>query len=153
MNSNGVVEKLHSKITNIVEKLGFELYHLEYVREGGQNILRVFIDSENGVALDNCVEVSKAVGEMLDVEDSISEEYNLEVSSPGIFRTLFTKEHFNKYINYDVAVKLSALFEGKKKYEGILKGFDSENLMLTVDNNEVTIPMLKVSKVTLNPTL
>ena len=153
MNSNGVVEKLHSKITNIVEKLGFELYHLEYVREGGQNILRVFIDSENGVALDNCVEVSKAVGEMLDIEDSISEEYNLEVSSPGIFRTLFTKEHFNKYINYDVAVKLSALFEGKKKYEGILKGFDSENLMLTVDNNEVTIPMLKVSKVTLNPTL
>ena len=153
MNSNGVIEKLHSKITNIVEKLGFELYHLEYVREGGQNILRVFIDSENGVALDNCVEVSKAVGEMLDIEDSISEEYNLEVSSPGIFRTLFTKEHFNKYINYDVAVKLSALFEGKKKYEGILKGFDSENLMLTVDNNEVTIPMLKVSKVTLNPTL
>ena len=70
MNSSGVVEKLHSKITNIVEKLGFEFYHLEYVREGGQNILRVFIDNEKGVALDNCVEVSKAVGEMLDIERS-----------------------------------------------------------------------------------
>lgn len=153
MNSNGVVEKLHSKIEKIVERLGFELYHLEYVREGGQNILRVFIDNEKGVSLDNCVEVSKAVGEMLDIEDPIVEEYNLEVSSPGIFRTLFTKEHFNKYINYDVAVKLSALFEGKKKYEGILKGFDSENLMLTVDNNELVIPMSKVATVTLNPAL
>ncbi|MEW8993471.1 ribosome maturation factor RimP [Clostridium sp.] len=153
MNSSGVVEKLHSKITNIVEKLGFELYHLEYVREGGQNILRVFIDNEKGVALDNCVEVSKAVGEILDIEDPIKEEYNLEVSSPGIFRTLFTKEHFNKYINHDVAVKLSALFEGKKKYEGILKGFDSENLMLEINDNEVAIPMSKVSLVTLNPAL
>ncbi|MFR1707866.1 MAG: ribosome maturation factor RimP [Clostridium sp.] len=153
MNSNGVVEKLHSKIEKIVERLGFELYHLEYVREGGQNILRVFIDNEKSVSLDNCVEVSKAVGEMLDIEDPIVEEYNLEVSSPGIFRTLFTKEHFNKYINSDVAVKLSALFEGKKKYEGILKGFDSENLMLAVDNNEIVIPMSKVSIVTLNPAL
>lgn len=153
MNSNGVVEKLHSKIEKIVERLGFELYHLEYVREGGQNILRVFIDNEKSVSLDNCVEVSKAVGEMLDIEDPIVEEYNLEVSSPGIFRTLFTKEHFNKYINSDVAVKLSALFEGKKKYEGILKGFDSENLMLVVDNNEIVIPMSKVSIVTLNPAL
>jgi ribosome maturation factor RimP len=153
MNSSGVVEKLHGKIANIVEKLGVELYHLEYVREGGQNILRVFIDNEKGVALENCVAVSKAIGEMLDIEDPIVEEYNLEVSSPGIFRTLFTKEHFNRYINYDVAVKLSALFEGKKKYEGILKGFDSENLILAVDNNEVAIPMLKVSVVTLNPTL
>ena len=153
MNSNGVVEKLHSKIEKIVERLGFELYHLEYVREGGQNILRVFIDNEKSVSLDNCVEVSKAVGEMLDIEDPIVEEYNLEVSSPGIFRTLFTKEHFNKYINSDVAVKLSALFEGKKKYEGILKGFDSENLMLAVDNNEIVIPMSKVSIVALNPAL
>lgn len=153
MNSNGVVEKLHSKIEKIVERLGFELYHLEYVREGGQNILRVFIDNEKSVSLDNCVEVSKAVGEMLDIEEPIVEEYNLEVSSPGIFRTLFTKEHFNKYINSDVAVKLSALFEGKKKYEGILKGFDSENLMLAVDNNEIVIPMSKVSIVTLNPAL
>ncbi|MEG1255187.1 ribosome maturation factor RimP [Clostridium sp.] len=153
MRSNGVAEKLNDKISNIVEKLGFELYHLEYVREGGQNILRIFIDNENGVALDKCILVSKAVSEMLDIEDPIVEEYNLEVSSPGIFRTLFTKTHFDKYIDCDVAVKLSALVDGNKKYEGVLKGFDGENLRLEVDNNEIVLPMLKVSIVTLNPTL
>ncbi|MEG0306872.1 MAG: ribosome maturation factor RimP [Clostridium sp.] len=153
MKSNGVVEKLNGKISNIVEKLGFELYHLEYVCEGGHNILRVFIDSENGVALDKCILVSKAVSEMLDLDDPIVEEYNLEVSSPGIFRTLFTKKHFDKYIDCDVAVKLSALVDGNKKYEGVLKGFDGKDLTLEIDNNEIVLPMLKVSIVTLNPTL
>lgn len=153
MRSNGIVEKLHEKVRNIAERLGFELYYLEYVREGGQNILRVYIDNDNGVALNNCVEVSKAVGEMLDVEEPINEEYNLEVSSPGIFRTLFTEEHFNKYIDSDVAVKLSALIEGKKKFEGVLKGFDGENLVLKVENSEIILPRSKVSVVTLNPAL
>ncbi len=153
MKSNVIVEKLHEKVSNIAERLGFELYYLEYVREGGQNILRVYIDNDNGVALNNCVEVSKAVGEMLDVEEPINEEYNLEVSSPGIFRTLFTEEHFNKYIDSDVAVKLSALIEGKKKFEGVLKGFDGENLVLKVENSEIILPRSKVSVVTLNPAL
>lgn len=153
MKSNVIAEKLHEKVSNIAERLGFELYYLEYVREGGQNILRVYIDNDNGVALNNCVEVSKAVGEMLDVEEPINEEYNLEVSSPGIFRTLFTEEHFNKYIDSDVAVKLSALIEGKKKFEGVLKGFDGENLVLKVENSEIILPRSKVSVVTLNPAL
>lgn len=153
MKSNSVVDRLNEKIENIVKKQGFDLYHLEYVREGGQNILRVYIDKESGVALNDCVITSRLVSEMLDIEDPIVEEYNLEVSSPGVFRTLFTKEHFNKYINEDIAVQLSALVEGKKKYEGVLKGFDGESLTLEVDNNEVILPMLKVSTVTLNPTL
>ena len=66
---------------------------------------------------------------------------------------MFTKEHFDRYMNTEVAVKLSALVEGKKKYEGVLKGFDGESLTLEVDNNSVTLPMSKVSMVTLNPTL
>lgn len=150
---NSVVEKLKEKIESIVKKQGFDLYHLEYVREGGQNILRVYIDKDSGVALNDCVAVSRLVSEMLDIEDPIVEEYTLEVSSPGVFRTLFTKEHFERYMNTEVAVKLSALVEGKKKYEGVLKEFDGESLILEVENNEVVLPMLKVSMVTLNPTL
>ncbi|MDU4889038.1 MAG: ribosome maturation factor RimP [Clostridium sp.] len=150
---SNVVEKLNDKIGKIVEKQGFDLYHLEYVREGGQNILRVYIDKDTGVALNDCVSVSRLVSEMLDVEDPIAEEYTLEVSSPGVFRTLFTKEHFERYMNTEVAVKLSALVEGKKKLEGVLKGFDGENLTLEVENNKVEVPMSKVSVVTLNPTL
>ncbi len=150
---SNVVEKLNDKIGKIVEKQGFDLYHLEYVREGGQNILRVYIDKDTGVALNDCVSVSRLVSEMLDVEDPIAEEYTLEVSSPGVFRTLFTKEHFERYMNTEVAVKLSALVEGKKKLEGVLKGFDGESLTLEVENNKVEVPMSKVSVVTLNPTL
>lgn len=150
---SNVVEKLNDKIGKIVEKQGFDLYHLEYVREGGQNVLRVYIDKDTGVALNDCVSVSRLVSEMLDVEDPIAEEYTLEVSSPGVFRTLFTKEHFERYMNTEVAVKLSALVEGKKKLEGVLKGFDGENLTLEVENNKVEVPMSKVSVVTLNPTL
>ena len=150
---SSVVEKLKDKIKNILVKQGFDLYHLEYVREGGQNILRVYIDKDTGVALNDCVSISRLVSEMLDMEDPITEEYTLEVSSPGVFRTLFTKEHFDRYMNTEVAVKLSALVEGKKKYEGVLKGFDGESLTLEVDNNSVTLPMSKVSMVTLNPTL
>lgn len=150
---SSVVEKLNDKIGKIVEKQGFDLYHLEYVREGGQNILRVYIDKDTGVALNDCVSVSRLVSEMLDVEDPIVEEYTLEVSSPGVFRTLFTKEHFERYMNTEVAVKLSALVEGKKKFEGVLKGFDGESLTLEVENNEVEVPMSKVSVVTLNPSL
>ena len=150
---SSVVEKLNDKIGKIVEKQGFDLYHLEYVREGGQNILRVYIDKDTGVTLNDCVSVSRLVSEMLDVEDPIVEEYTLEVSSPGVFRTLFTKEHFERYMNTEVAVKLSALVEGKKKFEGVLKGFDGESLTLEVENNEVEVPMSKVSVVTLNPSL
>lgn len=150
---SSVVEKLNDKIENIVVKQGFDLYHLEYVREGGQNILRVYIDKDTGVALNDCVSVSRLVSEMLDIEDPIVEEYTLEVSSPGVFRTLFTKKHFERYMNTNVAVKLSALVEGKKKFEGVLKGFDGGSLTLEVENNEVTVPMSKVSIVTLNPTL
>lgn len=150
---SSVVEKLNDKIASIVVKQGFELYHLEYVREGGQNILRAYIDKDTGVALNDCVSISRLISEMLDIEDPIVEEYTLEVSSPGVFRTLFTKKHFERYMNTDVAVKLSALVEGKKKLEGVLKGFDGENITLEVENNEVTVPMSKVSVVTLNPTL
>lgn len=150
---SSVVEKLNDKIKNIVVKQGFDLYHLEYVREGGQNILRVYIDKDTGVALNDCVSTSRLVSEMLDIEDPIVEEYTLEVSSPGVFRTLFTKEHFERYMNTEVEVKLSALVDGKKKFEGVLKGFDGKNLTLEVENNEVEVPMSKVSIVTLNPTL
>lgn len=153
MSSHNVIEKLRNKINSIVESNNFNLYYVEYIREGGQNILRVYIDNENGVALNDCVLVSRAISDMLDIEDPISEEYNLEVSSPGIFRTLYTKEHFNKYLSSEVLVKLSALFEGKKKFEGKLIRFDGDSLTLEVEGHEIAIPMAKVSTVNLNPAL
>lgn len=153
MSSYSITEKLKDKIKAIVENNKFNLYHLEYIRENGQNILRAYIDSDNGVGLNDCVAISRGISDMLDIEDPITEEYNLEVSSPGVFRTLFTEEHYNKYIGYDVEVKLSALFEGKKKFQGKLLGFDDENITLEVDDKEVILPKSKISTTNLNPAL
>lgn len=153
MKNNGLIEKLNKLALPIVESNGFELYYLEYVKEAGQNIFRVYIDSDNGVALDNCVKVSRAISDVLDVEDPISEEYNLEVSSPGVFRTLYTEKHLSRYIDNPVLVNLNSLVDGKKKYDGILKSFDEENIVLSVESSEVVLPRSKVSAVSLNPSL
>ncbi|WP_291573335.1 ribosome maturation factor RimP [Clostridium sp. UBA4548] len=153
MKNNGLIEKLNKLALPIVESNGFELYYLEYVKEAGQNIFRVYIDSDNGVALDNCVKVSRAISDVLDVEDPISDEYNLEVSSPGVFRTLYTEKHLSRYIDNPVLVNLNSLVDGKKKYDGILKSFDEENIVLSVESSEVVLPRSKVSAVSLNPSL
>jgi ribosome maturation factor RimP len=153
MKNSGLMEKLNKITLPIVNDNGFELYYLEYIKESGQNVFRVYIDSDNGVALDNCVKISKAISEVLDVEDPISEEYNLEVSSPGVFRTLYTEEHFNKYIDNQILVTLKGLIDGKKKYDGILKSFDEESLVLSIESKDFTIPRSKISAVNLNPSL
>lgn len=153
MQNDGLIEKLTSLTAPIVEKNDCELYFLEYVREAGEYIFRVYIDKEEGISLSDCEKVSREISDMLDIEDPIADEYNLEVSSPGIFRTLFTDKHLEKYKNNDIKVNLKSLVNGKKKFEGILKNFDTLNLIIQVDNEEVVIPREKVSVVTLNPTL
>lgn len=153
MKNQALLEKLNKLTLPIVQSNGFELYYLEYVKEGGENIFRVYIESENGITLDDCVKVSRALSDMLDVEDPISDEYNLEVSSPGVFRTLFTEEHLKRYLDNEVLVTLKSLINGKKKFEGILKELNEENLVLLVEGKDIEIPRTKISIVSLNPSL
>ena len=153
MKNQALIEKLNKLTLPIVQSNGFELYYLEYVKEGGENIFRVYIESENGIALDDCVKVSRAISDMLDVEDPITDEYNLEVSSPGVFRTLFTEEHIRRYLDNPVILTLKSLINGKKKYEGILRELNEENLVLVVEGKDVEIPREKISFVNLNPSL
>ncbi|MGL4731641.1 MAG: ribosome maturation factor RimP [Clostridium sp.] len=153
MENNILVKKLIDLTLPIVTKNDCELYHLEYVKEAGEYIFRVYIDNENGISLLECEKVSRELSDLLDIEDPIADEYTLEVQSPGVFRTLFTKEHMEKYIGYDIKVSLKKLFNGKKKYEGVLKQFDTLNLVIEVSGEEIVIPRDKVSEVTLNPSL
>lgn len=147
---DAVIEKLFILIEPIVRDKGFELYHLEYVKEFGENYLRVYIDSPQGINLDDCESVSRPVSELLDVQDPISEAYYLEVSSPGIDRVLFTDKHMERYLGNKVLLKLEKLFEGKKQFEGILAGFDSDQVMLKIDDKEFNIPRDKVKSIRLN---
>ncbi len=150
MISNTVIEKLFNLIDPIVKEKGLEMYHLEYIKEFGENYLRVYIDSPSGISLDDCEKVSRPISDMLDAEDPISESYYLEVSSPGIDRILYTDNHLSRYIGNQVLVKLEKLFEGKKQYEGILAEFDSNELSLSVDDTYLKIPRDKIKKIRLN---
>jgi ribosome maturation factor RimP len=148
-----IIEKLFKLIEPIVKENDFELYHLEYIKEFGENYLRVYIESPKGIGLDDCEKISRPVSDMLDVEDPISESYYLEVSSPGIDRILYTDNHLDRYIGSQVLVKLEKLFEGKKQYEGILVDFDSTEVSLTMSNESFKIPRDKVKTIRLNEEL
>ena len=118
------------------ESNGAFLYDLEYVREGGNRILRAFIDKDGGVGLSDCERVSRAAEAMLDECDPIPEAYVLEVSSPGIERRLRKDWHFEKYAGSRVEVRLYKQVEGKKNYRGELTGFENGLVELTDENGD-----------------
>lgn len=149
MSKNNLVQKLQTHIEPIVEEANYELYHIEFVKEGKENYLRIYIDNENGVSLEGCEKVSRAVSALLDEIDPIQDSYYLEVSSPGIDRTLYTDKHLEKYKGYMLALNLFSPIDKKKKYEGELVDFNSEQINIKIEEKIVTIPREKISKITL----
>ena len=129
-----------------VEEVGVELLGIEFVSAGKHSILRLFIDHENGIDVDNCAEVSRQVGALLDVEDPISTEYNLEVSSPGLDRPLFSLAHYQAVIGETVNIRLSLPLNGRRKFKGILNAVENDVLIVTVDNEEYELVFSNVDK-------
>ncbi|AWB30981.1 ribosome maturation factor RimP [Clostridium botulinum] len=149
MSKHSLIENLKEQIGPIAEGLDYELYHIEFVKEGKENYLRIYIDSENGVSLEGCEKVSRAISELLDDIDPIQESYYLEVSSPGIDRVLYTDKHLEKYKGYNIVLNLYSPIDKKKKYEGELVDFNENEIDIKVEENIVTIPREKISKTTL----
>lgn len=149
MNNDALIEKLISLITPIVIEKDLELYHIEYVKESGENFLRIYIDSPEGISLEDCEKVSRPVSDLLDIEEPISDSYYLEVSSPGIERILYTDAHLQKYIGNEVQVKLLKLFEGKKQFEGRLENYNSEEITIFYENNNLNLPKDKIKTINL----
>ena len=119
---------------------GVELWDLEFVREGGEYFLRLYIDSPDGVGIDDCEAVSRAIDPMLDEADPIEQSYNLEVSSPGIFRELKTPEHCAASLGMPVRAKLYTALNGSKELTGTLDAFDDESFTI----GGVTVPKTSV---------
>ena len=109
---------------------GVELWDLEFVREGGEYFLRLYIDSPDGVGIDDCEAVSRAIDPMLDEADPIEQSYNLEVSSPGIFRELKTPEHYAASVGMNVRAKLYTAVNGSKELIGTLDSFDADGFVI-----------------------
>ncbi|MEH6577396.1 MAG: ribosome maturation factor RimP [Amphritea sp.] len=131
--------------------LGLQLWGFEMLSQGRQSLLRIYIDSENGVDVEDCAKVSRQVSGVLDVEDPISGEYTLEVSSPGMDRPLFTLEQYKAYIGHVVQLRLRMPFDGRRKFKGVLSGIEDEDIVLVVDQDEYLLPIDHIEKANIVP--
>ncbi|MBQ9632654.1 MAG: ribosome maturation factor RimP [Lachnospiraceae bacterium] len=123
----------------ILEEFGFSLYDLEYVKEAGEYFLRVYIDKPGGITIDDCVDVSRRMNEILDREDYIADAYTFEVSSPGVERVLRREAHFLDAIGREVHIGLYAPKNGQKDLWGILKSYSDGELCLDCEGEEIRI--------------
>ena len=126
-----IEDKVEKLIKEKIETLGYELYDVEYSKEGKNYFLRIFIDSPKGIDLNDCEKVNDGINELLDQADYIKEQYFLEVSSPGIERILRKDKHLEQNIGKEINIKLFKKDEnGKKEYQGILKQYNEEKIEL-----------------------
>ena len=149
------MSQLERKLTDMlnppVEALGFELVGVEFVRAGKHSILRVYIDHENGIDVDDCADVSRQISAVLDVEDPITTEYNLEVSSPGMDRPLFTPVHYASVVGETVELKLSMPQDGRRNFKGLLLKCENDSILIKVDNDEFSLAIANIEKGNLVP--
>lgn len=126
-----IEEKVEKLLKEKIEGLGYNLYDVEYAKEGTDYFLRIFIDKESGIDLNDCEKVNNEITDLLDEADYIKEQYFLEVSSPGVERVLRKDKHLEQNIGANVDVSLFKKDEkGNKKYQGILKSFDESKIVI-----------------------
>lgn len=146
------LKQLEAALEPVVVGLGHELWGIEYVSHGKDSVLRIFIDNEAGISVDDCAQVSHQVSGILDVEDPITGQYTLEVSSPGMDRLLFKLEHYQQMAGHAVKIKLRIPFEGRRNFSGILNGVEDEDVLVVVDNEEYLLPLDYIEKAQIVPT-
>ena len=139
----------------VADDLGYSIWDVEYVKEGSTMILRITIDidTEEGITIEDCEKMHRAIDPIIDEADPIEESYNLEVSSPGVERLLTRPEHFERMAGAEVEVRLFAALPdrpaigGSKVFTGILRGLDDGNILVEVAGEEVRVPKKAASKV------
>ena len=137
-------------ILPILEKYGFELYDVEYVKEGGNNYLRVYIDKPGGIAVNDCETVAREMNPILDEKDFIPDSYVFEVSSPGLGRALKKDKHLLKSIGEEVEIRTFRPINHEKQFEGILKSFDDKELTIALnDEQELTFARTDIALIRL----
>lgn len=137
--AGNITAKVTELVENIIVDLGYDLYDVEYLKEGKDYILRITIDNDKGINIEDCEKVSNAINDILDSADYIKDQYNLEVSSPGLERILKKDKHFEKQVGNEVYIKLYKSVNGLKEVQGVLKEYSPEKLILDVDNEKIEI--------------
>ena len=147
----GKQSQLETMIEPIVTSLEYRLWGIEFLSQGRHSLLRIYIDSDGGVTLEDCEKVSRQVSSVFDVEDPITEEYILEVSSPGMDRPLFRLEHYQAWTGAEVAIRLRVPFEGRRKYRGLIKGVEDQDVVIVADGHEFLLPIETIEKAQVIP--
>ncbi|MFO0724820.1 MAG: ribosome maturation factor RimP [Myxococcota bacterium] len=155
----GKLERVRGLVEPVVAREGFELVEAELVSERGAQILRLYIDTippstkERGVSVEQCSQVSRALSEVLDADESLSEQYTLEVSSPGLFRPLTKPDHYQRALGQRVKVKTYDKLHDRRAFIGMLRKVGDGNITVDVDGVEYSIALEKVAKANLEPVL
>ena len=145
-NISAVIDDL---VSPIVLALDLEFWGCELVRQGKYSLIRVYIDRESGVDISDCEKVSRQVSAVFDVEEPITEEYTLEVSSPGLERPLFRLEQFRKYVGSIIQLRMKKPQDGRKKFKGDLVRVDDDSIALSIDGGEVEFQYTDIDKANL----
>ena len=147
-----VSDKLQALLAPLVEDLGYEFVGIEYQSNPKNRLIRLYIDRpEVGIGIEDCERVSREVSAMLDVEDPVSGQYALEVSSPGIERPLFTGAHFARFVGEMAKVMLAVPMDGRRKFKGLIVGADEQQVVLEVDGERYTLTVADIQRANLAP--
>ena len=130
-----IEKKTEDLLMPILDEFNFELWDVEYVKEGSDYYLRAYIDKEGGITIDDCVDVSRRLSDKLDEDDFIDGEYILEVSSPGLGRALKRERDFEKSVGREIDLKLYKAIDKEKEFTGILTAFDKDKITVEIDND------------------
>jgi ribosome maturation factor RimP len=147
-----VDERLVKLIEPVVEGLGYVLWGVEYLHHGKSARLSIYIDSDDGVDVDDCARVSRQVSALLDVEDPIDANYTLEVSSPGMDRRLFTLDQFKTFEGSSVKLSLRVPYEGRKRFKGVLCGIEDDEIVVRSGDEEYLFPIDAIDRANVVPT-
>jgi len=135
----------------VVTALGYELVGVEYRASQSNGLLRVYIDRSDGIRIEDCERVSHQLSGLLDVEQPIAGHYALEVSSPGLDRPLFKTTDFVRFVGRKARIQLDSAVDGQRRFTGVIKGVESSQVVLEVDQSEIRLPFDRIGKARLVP--
>lgn len=151
MAKQSTVDRVEQLVAPIAKEMGFDLWNIQFIKEGSQWYLRLYIDKDGGVDINDCVDFTHAVTKPLDDADIISQSYMLEVSSPGIERELIKDEHFEKYIGYPVMMRTIRAIDGVRDFNGILVSYENKEVCVKLqDDTTVSVNKKDTSYVKLD---
>lgn len=144
------MQELTALFEPVVESMGYELVGVEWHGTEHHGLLRVYIDHEKGITVDHCADVSRQISALLDVEDPITQAYDLEVSSPGINRPLFKVADFQRFAGSKAKIKMAVALNGRKNFSGILKGVEDDRfVIIDVDHEVFNLPIPDIARANL----